>query len=246
MMHRPLRTAAAAVAAVVIGCADGEILPQLADHDASPTRVDAGSGTEGGPVSTLDGGGKDAGRNETRDSGHSRTDPRPPLPGEVLFVELMVNPGATVTDDAGEWIELSNATDASLELEGCVLDDDGVEGNQHVITSSILIAPHSVVVLAKLMNASDNGGVSNVAGAFGAEFSLSNGGGKVSLLCGGVAIDTVAFDTTWPYAEGVSMQLSRSAITSGQNDNKAQWCAAQNVYANGQRGSPGTTTDHCQ
>ncbi|MCX4243451.1 lamin tail domain-containing protein [Paraliomyxa miuraensis] len=170
--------------------------------------------------------------------------PGPPLPGQVVITELMPNPVA-VTDDDGEWIELVNVGTDPVDLEGCVLYDDA--SDEDVVNSGVpvVVPPGGVVVFAKVADAALNGGVAGVAYAFGTSFTLANTGDEVRLECGGAVIDEVAYIDTWPFAEGVAMQLSSASLDATANDAPASWCAATSAYGLGDLGTPGQANAGC-
>ncbi|VAW57438.1 hypothetical protein MNBD_GAMMA07-1822 [hydrothermal vent metagenome] len=78
---------------------------------------------------------------------------------DLLITEVMANPAA-VSDTNGEWFELFNPTNESIDLNGITLSDDG--GNRHVITSdsALLVNPGSFFVMARNGDDTTNGGFS--------------------------------------------------------------------------------------
>jgi hypothetical protein len=170
--------------------------------------------------------------------------PGPPSAGALVITELMPNPAIT-TDDDGEWIELVNVGTAPVDLEGCVLYDDA--NDEDVVNTGVplVVPPGGVVVLAKVADMVQNGGVPGVVYAFGGSFSLTNTGDVVRLECGGAVIDEVAYLEAWPFAAGAAMQLDAAAHDAAANDGLASWCTATAAYGGGDLGTPGQANAAC-
>ena len=70
-----------------------------------------------------------------------------PLPHvDVVISEINTDPDA-VSDTVGEWIEITNHSAASVDLQGWRLRDDDVD--MHTIASSLVVAPGDSVVLGR-------------------------------------------------------------------------------------------------
>lgn len=171
--------------------------------------------------------------------------PGPPLPGQVVITELMPNPAA-VTDDDGEWIELTNVSDAPVDLEGCVLYDAANDEDVVNTGAPIVVPPGGLVLFAKTADAVVNGGLPSVAYAFGTSYTLANTGDQVRLECGGAVIDELTYVEAWPFAEAVAMQLSSDSLDATANDAPGSWCPATAAYgAGGDQGTPGQANGGC-
>lgn len=170
--------------------------------------------------------------------------PGSPEPGQVVITELMPNP-SLVTDDLGEWIELANVGTEPVDLEGCVLYGD-VDDEDVVDTGApLVVPPGGLVVLAKVVDAAQNGGVPGVVYGFGTAYSLTNTGDRVQLSCAGAVVDEVVYLDTWPFAEGAGMQLSSASLDAAANDAQGSWCTATAAYGVGDLGTPGQTNAAC-
>lgn len=170
-----------------------------------------------------------------------------PAAGEVIFVELMIDP-ETLSDFKAEWFELRSLADAPRNLSGCVLADAGVNGDEHIIVTDepLLIGPGELLVMAKTADPAENGGIEGVAYAFGDAFSLTNTGDTAILRCGDVVIDALTYaPKTWPFDAGVSMSLDPVAWTAEANDFADNWCAAVDTYAPMNLGTPGVDNPPC-
>jgi len=61
----------------------------------------------------------------------------------------------------------------------------------------------------------------------------------------GLTIDRVAYDRSWGIEPGKAWQLDASVVTAGGNDDASAWCAAADIYANTDTGSPGADNHAC-
>jgi len=174
-------------------------------------------------------------------------DPDKPGQGQVIVVEMMIDP-AQLSDYDAEWFELKNVSDEHLDLDGCRLVDLGVNDNDHPIDAGapLVIAPGARMVMAKTTVAADNGGIEGVAYGFAQEFSLSNTGDALILRCNDVDVDVVEFEPMgWPYAPGVAIQLDPAQEDALANDDAGSWCAATEEYVAMNTGTPGAANPPC-
>lgn len=160
-----------------------------------------------------------------------------PRQGDILITEIMVNPDV-VSDANGEWIEIWNATNQELQLNGLTLKDAG--SNQHVITSTekLTIQAKSYRILAKNGDISTNGGVA--ANYVYQNFTLSNTSDQVIITAAdGTLIDQVSYGPGWPVVSGASMELHPDYQSFTGNDLPEHWFAARIAFGAGDKGSPG-------
>ncbi len=163
----------------------------------------------------------------------------PSLEGQIVISEFMAQ--STVGNDAGEWVELYNASDAPLDLKGCLLKDAATDSA--VISSSLVVAPGDYVVLGVSMDKAVNGGLEPDFVMVG--YLLANDGDTILLECGSKEIDKVVYDAGW-VLNGVARQLSNDKLDHVSNDVKANWCLAGfNYGGKGKLGSPGTANELC-
>lgn len=168
--------------------------------------------------------------------------------GWIVITEIMKDPAA-VADTRGEWIEVYNALPWRVNLEGCVLSDDG--GAQHVINNGgagLRFLPGRYLVLGNNADPATNGGV-HVDYVFGS-FSLGNLADQVILSrADGVVLDRVDYDdgVTFPDVSGKSLSLKNSARDAVSNDSGANWCPASSPISatNADAGTPGADNDAC-
>jgi len=160
-----------------------------------------------------------------------------PGQGEILITEIMVNPEA-VSDANGEWIEIWNATNHDLLLNGLTIKDAG--SNQHVMTSAekLVMPAKSYWVLARNGDILTNGGVT--VNYILQSFSLNNTSDQVMITTSdGALIDQVSYGPGWPVVSGASMELHPDYQTFGGNDQPENWLPARIVFGAGDKGSPG-------
>ncbi|MDP6942565.1 MAG: lamin tail domain-containing protein [Myxococcota bacterium] len=163
-------------------------------------------------------------------------------PGFIVITEIMQNPHA-VSDDVGEWIEVTNVSAGPVNLDGLTLSD----GNQdtHLIKSGgpIHLMPGARAVLAP----SADMGVGVAPDYVYSGFLLGNKSDSVILLAGETVIDAVSYDDglTFPDPTGASMRLDDDATDAALNDDGGNWCEGVEAYAAGDLGTPGFENGHC-
>ncbi len=168
-----------------------------------------------------------------------------PYEGDLVVSELMVDPDA-VADDAGEYIELYNASDDTLPLDGFVVHDGG--GDFHAIASGgqAHVAAGDYFVLGINANLATNGGV-EVDYQY-ADVSLDEAPDAVILEFLGVVVDSVAYDwgVVFPAPTGAALSLDPGLLDALDNDSGASWCVASApLYEWGDFGTPGAANDDC-
>ena len=157
--------------------------------------------------------------------------------GDVIFTEIMQNPAA-VADGSGEYFEIYNTTNSTIDLEGWVIKDDATASEAHTITN-LTIAANGYAVLGNNADSSTNGGYTNDHQYNG--IYLGNSTDGLILECSGTIIDQVIWDngTTFPDPTGKSMELKTNKYTSTDNDDGANWYEATTTFGDGDFGSPG-------
>ncbi len=157
-------------------------------------------------------------------------------PGDIVINEIMQNPSA-VSDAAGEWFELYNATAVPISLDGWKIESGGSES--HTISSggTLVIPAGGFVALGKNGTPATNGGYTPAY--VYPTISLGNGSDILVIRQSGVAIDSVAWDdgATFPDPDGGSMELIDPL-----SDNRigTSWAANTTTpYGAGDFGTPG-------
>lgn len=170
---------------------------------------------------------------------------RPAGPGDLEITEIMSNP-RVVDDRVGEWFEVRNTTNLTLELTGVqILDREIALRDTHLIEQEgLVIAPGAFMVLGRSADRAVNGGVF-VDYVYGNDFNLVNNFDGIRLMSvAGEIIDVVVYDdgATFPDGTGTSMQLSPGAL---DNADGANWCEASEPFGDGDLGTPGGPNSPC-
>jgi hypothetical protein len=155
-----------------------------------------------------------------------------PTMGNLAIVEVMVA-SATGSADRGEWFEVLNFGDCRVDLTGLVIQSPTGTGvlKMHTVTGGV-VAPGQHFVFALSGAPAENHGLPHdyVYGTGGADdVILNNSADSLTLIAGGVTIDSVA----WPgggYTAGRSRQLS-TAFTPIMNDSWSRFCDSTGVYS---------------
>ena len=168
-----------------------------------------------------------------------------PLPGDLVLSEFMADPGV-VSDAAGEWIEIYNASGFDIDLQGFELHDDGTDS--HVITTSLILPAAARVVLARNADATSNGGV--VAPYEYSGFTLDNGTDELVISFNGMEVDRFDYAlSTWSGITGhsVSLDPALGLPDAVDNDLASNWCGAMLPITSvgSDFGTPGGTNDTC-
>ena len=155
----------------------------------------------------------------------------------VVITEIMINP-ASVSDSYGEWFELVNVSENSIDLNGWIIKDG--QDNQHIIDNSensFLILSGEYIVLSRNSDSSSNGGL--ISDYVYSGISLSNSEDALILIDNQNAIiDEVNYNSSWGISSGASIEVHD--ITTN-NNNRINWYEAESVYGAGDLGTPGTS-----
>jgi hypothetical protein len=180
-------------------------------------------------------------------------------PGAILIIEIMIDPDGTEANT--EYFELYNTTNAAIDVQGWALEDVSSSSRTHTIATSVVIAANSYALFATNGDATENGGLTNIAYVYGNptgngfprfnnESSFSTAGdtdGLVLRTNTGLEMDAVRYDyefsgINFPSKNadsGASWELGLSYYSSTENDLGRSWAQAVNSYGN-DLGTPGT------
>lgn len=166
--------------------------------------------------------------------------------GALIFTEIMANP-EVVSDARGEFLEVYNASSASINLDGWVLTDgvNTYEINSH---GELKLDSRAYLVFGNHFETSENGGAS-IDWSWEDALSLSDSSAELSLIAGDTVVDSVAYGVgdfpTTP--AGASLQLDAGTLDSSANDDGNNWCetSSQNVLSGGEYGTPGAANETC-
>ena len=164
----------------------------------------------------------------------------------LVINEILANPGGTISDANGEWIEIYNAGTRAVELQGLVIADSAASGRRpfHLIASSFVIEPGGYGVIGNNANTTDNGGVP-VDYVYGNAMAFANSldAFKISRVFGSdtLTLDRIQYASAAISAQnGISRELRNPALDNSNVDG-SNWADASvtAVYGPGGRGTPG-------
>jgi len=166
-------------------------------------------------------------------------------PGDVVITEVHANPDGP--DGDGEYIELFNASGATLSLDGLTLvasKADGTGQKAHRFISGS-IDPGDYFVVG---NASRDSMPPYLDDSYGDTLgSLRNSDGVLSIRCGEAPIDQMRYERT---VDGRALELDgRLEPDHELNDDTSRWCVApqgSDEFSAGNFGTPGTSNSPCE
>ena len=123
---------------------------------------------------------------------------------DILITEINYN--SNVLANAGDWVELYNATNQTIDISGYIFKD-GDDTHHFQIPANTLLASHAyyVVVADSLLFQSRFGSVTNFVGSF--HFGLSSKGEALRLFDqSGKLIQSVYYDEMAPWPTGANAQ----------------------------------------
>ena len=167
--------------------------------------------------------------------------------GDIAVTEIMNNP-AQVPDPDGEWIEIYNASERTLILNGLVLSDSGGESHQITDENPILLDPGDFFVLTANKEEEDNGHV--VSDYKFSGLVLQNESDDLAIYAGATLVDRIEWDdgATMPDPSGASMGTDRGNYSASINDDPTAWCVATQIWtgnSTADKGSPGEDNEFC-
>jgi Lamin Tail Domain len=166
-------------------------------------------------------------------------------PGSIVITEIMANPGG-VADVNGEWFEVHNNTNTSIDLNGWFLasSDDGT----HLINAggALDLPAGGYLVFGVNDVTAENGGV-DVDYVFSG-LTLGNSSDDIAVQSpDAVVIDVVVYDATnFPLQPGHALSLDPTATDAVANDTGANWCTSSaRLGLDWDQGSPGAANPSC-
>jgi hypothetical protein len=162
----------------------------------------------------------------------------------IVINEILVNPGGTISDASGEWIELYNAGTLRVNLQNLVIADSVASGRRayQPIGSSLVMLPGTYATLGKTTNTTNNGGVPIDYVHTMVGFPNSLGAFKIARVVGTdtLTVDRTQFASAAISAQnGVSRELKNPALDNSNMDG-SNWADAlvTAVFGPGGRGTP--------
>lgn len=168
----------------------------------------------------------------------------PPNPGDLIINEVMQNP-SSVTDAYGEWFEVYNASSVTVDLDNCVVSDDG--SDSFTIATGTSVAPGQYFLFCNDGDLADNGGmICDYSWAPYTQMYLGNSGDEIIITCDSTEIDRIEYDggPNWPDPSGAAMQYSVPNTGDTSNNVASNWSApTTSQYVTGDYGTPGAKND---
>jgi hypothetical protein len=165
-----------------------------------------------------------------------------------VFADADAPAGGSGADEGKEWFEIYNNSDRPIDLEGMTITHarpDDTMPHTHVMRTAT-IPPNGYLVLGNTLPDIVPTWVDyGYADALGDMFNT--GGGKITLSCGDMAIDSADYDMV---DAGVSRQFDGGGLPDyTANDDLANWCAATPEGADEfdpeNFGTPGSPNEDC-
>jgi hypothetical protein len=153
---------------------------------------------------------------------------RAPTAGDLVISEIHANPSGS--EPYAEWIEIANVTADPITVDGVAVQSGTSES---ALPAGAFLMPGARAVLCRAVTDGPAGCI-----AYGSVRLNNTGADDVALLLGGTAIDRVAWDGAWVFADGVSLELSEGRLDAVENDAAASWCAAETPWGS-ERATPG-------
>ena len=166
-------------------------------------------------------------------------------PGDILITEIMYDPD-TLSDYVGEWFEIYNTTDSTINLKNLVIKCN--DKNPHIITDSINLAPDTYFVLARSDTAT-----TAIKYVYGSSITLTNSSTNLILAnygtdgSNGSEIAGVFYDESngFPAGNGASIQLNPLYYNVSDAKLGSSWCLSTISFDTGDLGTPGVTNTDC-
>jgi hypothetical protein len=166
--------------------------------------------------------------------------------GELLITEIMYDPSA-LSDTDGEWFEIYNNSDHTVNLQNLILGRDDV--NRHTLIDPIELLPGAFFVFTRSDLATDVINEYN----YGSDIVLPNTGAVLSIFNEGTETDpgTLIFSVNYggenfPDFSGASISLNPNMFNATAAILGTSWCTSTSVYSSGDFGTPGLVNDLCQ
>ena len=169
--------------------------------------------------------------------------PRPivgPTPGHLVISEIMADP-AVITDQNGEWFEVTNTGDEAFDLNELAVGRADDAGTRVQSARCVPVKPHGGALFARSAVPAVNGMLPRVDVTF--NFSLVQTSGSIQVADRTTVLDVVRWTAS---KSGVSRQLDPAHLTITDNDLAASFCDGTGSYGSpDNRGTPGAANPPC-
>jgi Lamin Tail Domain len=157
----------------------------------------------------------------------------------VVITEIMIDP-YHVSDTYGEWFELYNNGNASVDLMGWSLSTSS--SPEYIIngTAGMILEPGQYIVLGNSNDEAENGGY--IPDLVYEHLSFYGTGHLELYDATGTLHDAVAWNSTsnFPVSTGGSIALKTASLDNSIGSN---WCESSTVFGLGDKGTPGLPND---
>jgi len=165
--------------------------------------------------------------------------------GDLLITEIMANPTA-LSDTEGEWFEIYNNSDESIDLQNLILGRD--DANRHTITDPIVLLPGSYAVFER----NDTASTAPLSYTYGSALLLPNTGAVLSIFNEGTETEPgpLIFSVDYgganfPEGSGASICLNPNQLNAPDAILGGSWCISTSSFNTGDLGTPGSVNDVC-
>lgn len=167
----------------------------------------------------------------------------------LVITELMANPGGTVQDSSGEYVEIYNAGTFPVNMKGMIVNDQSGSGigGADTIPTDFIIPAKQYRVMGRSTNTAKNGGITvhyNYVHALGGtstllQFSNSAADHFRIRMANGVTVDSAGYtNATTATVAGRARELTNPALDNTAIDGP-NWAQATTNYESANRGTPG-------
>lgn len=176
-----------------------------------------------------------------------------PTATTIHIVELMQR-SAAGADDRGEWFEVLNSGDCTIDMNGVVIVSPNSSGTEMSATVTSGVIPSGArFVLARSGNSVENHGLPRVGFAYGVASGvvLDNSTDWLELRLGRAVLDRVEWTSTDVFGGGARAWRFPDDAPPSMSSSRALWCFARDsqVYSTGAGGpfygSPGEPNLTC-
>ena len=162
-------------------------------------------------------------------------------PGGLVISEIMANP-ADCSDANSEYFELFNNSGQAVNLLNMVMAD---EVTSDTLTTDMLLADQGYAIIYRTPGTSQCYGFTGDV-AYSAFLTLNNAGDTLTVSNTAGVIDSVNYHA-FGISPGAAQELTNTQLTATANDNPANWCDGDTIFAGATNdvGSPGLDNGSC-
>lgn len=184
-----------------------------------------------------------------------------PLPGEVIFTEVLARSAGSEIGHNEEWFELLNLAEHSVSLDGCLIRNEDESGvSEHTIEPVFGLSVEAGAYVVLVRSSADDSMACGLPWeyAYGNNINFNNSDEELlSLLCGipgeQQTVDAISFDGgAEGFEPGMPRQLRESAEDAELNNETGSWCVTADpksypwsctVGSESNYGTPGSTSN---